>query len=265
MKLFLLALCISTAYSLNNVENPVDISSASKFLQEIDPFNEVAPHSFPFTVMIQIHQNNVWVNNCAGVILRSNRVLTTAQCLRNATAVTVIAGVHNRDRVEPNQQRRNVPASSFNIHPHYDNNRLNNVAILNVATPFTLNTVVAQAILPNSVDEETFEGQTARTLSWARISGETLSSSVLRSLTNTVISNTECERFFVPGFVFHSTICVASSTQNRNFCGTSVLTAERGGSIVIGLSDFVPPGCEVGRPFGFVRLSSFVTWINSQL
>ncbi|XP_070492601.1 brachyurin-like [Chironomus tepperi] len=270
MKAIIIAICISVVYSSGLYpEDPVENDFISKNFENIEAFNVsvVTANSFPFVVSLQIYQDATHINNCAGVIVSTVAVLTTATCISGTSRVEIIAGVHNRDMVEQYQQRRVILPTNYVVHNLYNSSKYAyNVAMLRTpGNPFILNAFVQQARLPIDFTGESFTGEVARTLSWGRVSEQIASSSTLRQLFNSVIANSVCAPYYTEGTVNDNTICVQTTAANPNFCSTSVLTVNRPGDIrpvLVGLTKFLPPSCGVARPYGFVRITSFLTWIS---
>lgn len=85
---------------------------------------------------------------CGGSIISTTAVLSAAHCT-SAGVINyhIVAGAHNRVIIEPEQQRRTVPANAFIPHPQYGPALLrNDIAVIRVtANPFTL-TARVQAV-----------------------------------------------------------------------------------------------------------------------
>lgn len=134
----------------------------------------------------------------------------------------VILGAHFLTAAEPNQQRRTVASAQYRLHAAYNPSNLNNdIAVLIILTPFTLNQFVGTIPLAPA-GAPAFVGATTVVSGWGRIGdgagGGT--SANLRSVTNTVISNAVCSQTY-GGIIIASTICI-STTGGRGTCsGTS--------------------------------------------
>lgn len=88
---------------------------------------------------------------CGGSVISNLAVLTAAHCTTTGlTNFLIIAGAYNRNLLEPNQQRRTVPASDFIQHPNYGPLRLvNDIAVLRFTLSFTFNEFVQPVIMAN--------------------------------------------------------------------------------------------------------------------
>lgn len=86
---------------------------------------------------------------CGGSVISNFAVLTAAHCtVTGVTNFLIIAGAYNRNLLEPNQQRRNVPPSDFIQHPNYGQLRLvNDIAVLRFTQAFTFNEFVQPVIM----------------------------------------------------------------------------------------------------------------------
>lgn len=182
----------------------------------------------------------------------------------------VIAGAHNRNVVEPSQQRRTVGTAGYRIHASYNPNNLNNdIAILITPTPaFTFNNAVQATRRPTNLGE-TFAGETGRSTGWGRTTNTGATSAVLRKAYNPIITNAVCAQTFGSAVVNAAVICIATAGVNQGVChGDSggVLSVQRppGAPMQVGITSFVAAaGCVAGFPSGFERMTSHNAWINA--
>ena len=145
----------------------------------------------------------------------------------------VIAGAHNRNVVEPNQQRRTVSSANYRIHASYNPSNLNNdIAILITPTPaFTMNAFVQATRRPTGAQlTDLFVGDRARSTGWGRTTNTGATSAVLRKAYNTIITNAVCASTYGTAVVFAGVICIETNVSNQGTCnGDSggVLSVER--------------------------------------
>lgn len=93
---------------------------------------EAIPHSHPYVCALFMYFNTIR-GLCGCSIINQRTVLTAAHCTYSAQRVTVLAGAHNINQVEPTQQRRNEPRESLINHPNYDTQNLNNdIAVIRI-------------------------------------------------------------------------------------------------------------------------------------
>jgi chymotrypsin len=229
----------------------------------------VAPNSIPFQAGLLIN----WSGGtalCGGSALSNRVVLTAAHCITpGVTSTQVILGAHQITANEPTQQRRTVQPSGFRIHGSYNPSNLNNdIATLILPTTVTATPQVQWVALPALGNTETFAGLTATASGWGRTSdGSTATSSHLRSVQNTIITNAVCQQTYGSGLLA-SMLCMAT-TGGRGTCrGDSggPLTIARNGRLQVGVVSFgSSAGCQRGFPAGFSRVTSFRQWISNNM
>jgi secreted trypsin-like serine protease len=232
---------------------------------------EVAPNSHPYQVALHI-QFGGGTGLCGGSVLTVRSVLTAAHCPIGSSSTLVIAGAHNRNLVEPNQQRRSVPSASYRLHPQYNSANLNNdIAILITPTPnFAFGAAVQPTRRPTgALLTELFVGERARSTGWGRTTNTGATSAVLRKAYNTIISNAICAQTYGSSVVFAGVLCIETAQSNQGTCnGDSggVLSVERapGAPVQVGVTSFgAAAGCVAGFPSGFARMTHHDTWINN--
>ena len=166
-------------------------------------------------------------------------MLTAAHCIINGNSALVIAGAESRLVVEPNQQRRTIPASGFRLHAGYNpSTLLNDVATLIMPTAFTVTDFVRPILV--STGTELFVGETATVSGFGRFSdGSAATSAVVRWVTMPVITNAACGAVF--GIVTPTNICTSTAGGRSSCNGDSggPLAIQRGGvSYQIGVVSF---------------------------
>lgn len=230
--------------------------------------NIVVPNSHAYQAVLLV----VWLGNtllCGGSMISNRAILTSANCLSETTSTQVILGAHQFTAVEPTQHRVTVTSSAYRIHPDYNPNNMNNdiaTLILPAHVGFT------PEIQPLNLAIETagsFAGELATVTGWGRTSDESAANSPqLQYAQNNVITNADCWSFYA-AIVIPSTICI-SNTGGRGICngdsGSPLTVGGSGFRTQIGVASFWSTvGCAVGAPSAFARVSSFRTWINSNM
>jgi secreted trypsin-like serine protease len=294
MKLFILALLAVGAFAVENFDGPewapIDASTVVP-VQDMPGFwegkdfpeaftrpntkdrkivggREAAPNSIPWQVALHI-QFPTGTGLCGGSVLSATRALTAAHC-PGGSSTNVIAGAHNRNQNEPNQQRRNVVPANYRNHPNYNARTLvNDISVLVLPSALTLNSFVVATRLPTAFANELFVGETATVSGWGRVTNTGATSAVLRVATVPVITNAQCQAVFGSTTVVASTICTHTTHGQGSCNGDSggPLTVPRTGDnrpIQIGVVSFgASAGCVGTFPSGFARVTSFLTWIQS--
>jgi len=249
---------------------PVGLAGSSARRQgRITNGQEVDPNSRPFQAGLFMTFGG-GTGLCGGSIITASTVLSAAHCLDGSSATQVVLGAHQITTVEPNQQRQTVPASAYHIHENYNPQTLHNdVALLILPVPATLNAFVQLSILPRDHRAELFAGDAATASGWGRHSDSIPGTSpVLRAVTVPVITNDQCTAVF-GGTIIDSTLCIATPGGQNVCSGDSggPLTVQRNGQPVqVGIAVFVASaGCEAGFPGGFARVTHFLDWIDARI
>ena len=226
-----------------------------------------APNAHPYQAGLLMRINILATGLCGGSLISSTAVLTAAHCPINTQSTQVVLGAHVLNSAnEPTQQRQTVQPAGYRLHASYNPSNLNNdIAILILPLPATLNAVVSVITLPALGVTNTFAGELATVSGWGRFSdASTATSTHLRSVQNSVITNAVCAATF-GGIIIPSTLCT-STVGGRGTCngdsGGPLTVGSAGARTQIGVVSFgAAAGCEVGFPAGFARVTSFRQWI----
>ncbi|XP_070503354.1 transmembrane protease serine 9-like [Chironomus tepperi] len=281
MKLFILAVLVALA-SANDFVDWSHVRPMEQLLNEYVKENAAprerrivngqpaAPHQFPYQVALLMSSASV-TSLCGGSVISHFSVLTAAHCtVAGVQSFLIIAGAHNRNIFEPNQQRRTVLPSDFIQHPNYGPLRLiNDIAVLRFTQAYTFNQFVQPVVLASD-DSNRHVGASVHVSGFGRVSDSNqLTSEIVLFTVKTVISNAVCAQSF-PLLVVDSTICATGTPGiNNSVCNGDSggpLTIRDGGnnSVQVGVVSFGSPnGCELGFPDGYARVSTFHPWILS--
>jgi len=121
-------------------------------------------------------------------------VITAAHCLQDKSilnqGLTVVAGLHSQSRPNPNRAQRKAVLAIQN-HPEYnDMTNENDIAIMRLASPVTLNSYVNHICLPTSdpdVQEDVIIGKSSfskqnKTIFFSQLAGEPTRSKVIHRI-----------------------------------------------------------------------------------
>ncbi|XP_070491145.1 brachyurin-like [Chironomus tepperi] len=226
--------------------------------------HEVVPHSHPYQVYLLL-ELLLGTSACGGSVISETVALTAAHCINTARRVTVVAGGHNIQQIEPSQQRRTVEAVNLRVHPEYSRiNVLNDIGTIILDNPLTFNEFVQPSILepPSS---NTFVGFTSQATGWGRVADNAPTSPVLRVVNNVILANAICAETYGNVSINNATICI-QTTGGRGVCNGDSggpLTVVDGQRIQVGIASFVhSAGCESGFPHVFERVGAHLDWIR---
>lgn len=159
-------------------------------------------------------------------------------------------------------------------HPNFHEVLLNNdISVIRIPTPLSLGHGIRAVLLPRRVQQsELFNGKLGTVSGWGATTNEGPAQSVLRWTNVRIISNDQCRRSFSPLVVVGHVVCTTGTTGNQGVCGGDsggpLVLNENGITTQIGVVAFgAHPrdgGCTAGRPSGYMRTTSFLTWINQR-
>lgn len=218
----------------------------------------VTPNSIPYQVSLITDFGGATNTLCSGSILTTRSILTAAQCLISGVSTLVIAGAHNRNQVEPNQQRRTAQRQHYRPHPSFHEHTLNNdIAVVILPLPaLTFNAFVSAVRRPAGAQlNENFVGELARHSGW----GRTVATATLGQGSSNVITNVACATIYPIGVVFAGTICIDNHPCQNEAGGVLTVPRSPGAAIQIGVTSFTSPLF----PSGFARVTHYdsVSWL----
>jgi secreted trypsin-like serine protease len=175
----------------------------------------VEPNSIPYMVLI-IVKNSDHSSKCGGSLVRVDRVLTAAHCLKGKDTAHVTVGAHRiRENEEDSRQTQTVDSEAFFTHPQWSHGKSSDVGIIQLPDAFELNEFVALVKLPYNFEENLLVGEIAKVSGWGRINDEEDNNGALRAAENPIISNEECKKYKIK--MDDGNICL-SVRHGRKIC-----------------------------------------------
>ncbi|KAK7790018.1 hypothetical protein R5R35_012979 [Gryllus longicercus] len=212
---------------------------------------------FPYQVALYLDGRSF----CGGSIISNRWVLTAAHCAQGISTFTVYLGAQNLNNNENGRQI--ITTSQKIVHSGYNSNTLNNdIALVNLGQNVAFTTYIQAIQLASG--SATYAGNTARASGWGRTSQNSGVSNTLNYVDLPIITNTVCAQTY-GSIIVSSTLCASGSG------GKSTCNGDSGGPLVdrnsgrqIGVVSFVSSaGCASGAPSGYIRVTSFTSWISS--
>jgi secreted trypsin-like serine protease len=179
----------------------------------------VEPNSIPYMVLI-IVKNSDHSSKCGGALVKVDRVLTAAHCLKGKDTAHVTVGAHRiRDIEEDSRQTQTVDADAMYPHPQWAPGKGHDVGIIQLPDAFELNEYVALVKLPYALEGYTFVGEVGKVSGWGRIDDEEDNNGALRAVENPIISNEDCRKHGMR--IDSGNVCLSAKHGRRTCNGDS--------------------------------------------
>ena len=225
---------------------------------------------FPWQVFILTQINNSEAITCGGSVIEPTRILTAAHCVTHegtttpypAERMVVFAGVSDiseilKGTLPPGSQKALV--GRVRVHPYYATlpNIKDDVAVLTLSAPLTISPAANTAVIPIVPEGQTPAAGTAVSVSgYGKEDGqeEALPSGGLFSTSMNVVGSDQCRNLVEP----NSAVILCAEAPTSTTCqGDSGGPLTAGSPAVeVGIVDFGPAGCPIGRPSGFTNLAA---------
>ncbi|XP_015349236.1 trypsin-2 [Marmota marmota marmota] len=211
-------------------------------------------NSVPYQVSL-----NSGYHFCGGSLINQQWVVSAAHCYKSRIQVRL--GEHNIEVIEGNEQFIN--SAKVIRHPNYSSRTLDNdIMLIKLASPATINTRVATVSLPTSCAPA---GTQCLISGW----GNTLSSGVnypdlLQCLRAPLLSQAQCEAAY-PGQITNNMVCAGFLEGGKDSCqgdsgGPVVCNGQLQGIVSWGY------GCALkDNPGVYTRVCNYVAWIQQTI
>ncbi len=242
-------------------------SQASKTIQpQIVGGTTATPGAWPATARLRINGSHL----CGGSLLSTSWVMTAAHCVRGVSinSLSVVLGDHDRTVAEASEQIRSI--SRVEIHPNYRSSTYDNdIALLQLSSPVTLNSRVATIAMASSGDAAFYEpGDNSTVVGWGTTSEGGALARYLQQVTVPIVSNATCNSALAyNGRVTANMICAGLAAGGKDSCqgdsGGPLMVSVSGTWKVVGIVSW-GTGCARPNKYGvYTRVPNYTSWVSS--
>jgi transmembrane serine protease 3 len=234
---------------------------------------EARPGSHPWIVSLQMGESHF----CGGTLVRgvgkdsSDIVITAAHCVADGNPDRIIAGAHDQNRPNANQQMSR-PAKVV-AHPGYNaDTTMNDIAFIKLATPIKFTANVQPACFPT-------EGETLAENTMGTVAGWGLTkeggydtSNLLMQVGVPVVTAQSCGRQYSAqgiGINAQAMLCAGYGQGGKDACqgdsGGPFVFKGANGYTLQGVVSFGVGCARPGLPGVYARVASYMPWINQNI
>ncbi|XP_022327585.1 fibrinolytic enzyme, isozyme C-like [Crassostrea virginica] len=224
------------------------------------------PGEWGWQVSIQYYYSNSWRHICGGTLIKQNVVLTAAQCVSGLSipSLRVAAGMNKMS-----DGGMTSAVNKVTVHPQFGGSSPgfpNDLALLELQTPFLVGGAIQIATLPSSRTEDFANLPDCWMTGWGRTSSSSSNSDTLMEAQVTNIRNTQCVNQWnnVNGAsILDSHICayeIGKSSCSGDIGGPYVCMKD-GVYKLAGVMSWGIQTCSGDYPSVSVRVSNYIDWI----
>jgi len=261
MKVFVLCLLVAAAAAA-----PSRKPQFRKGLNKIVGGDEAAPGELPYQLSFQdISFGSPW-HFCGASIYNENWAICAGHCVQgedmnNPDYLQVVAGEHNQDIVEGNEQT--VILSKIIQHEDYNAfTTSNDLSVLQFSAPLTFNDFVQPIALPEAGHTATGECIVS---GWGTTSEGGNTPSVLMKVSVPVVTDEECRAAYGESDIEDSMICAGLPEGGKDSCqgdsGGPFVCSDTGSNYLAGVVSWGYGCARPSYPGVYAEVSYFVDWI----
>jgi len=226
---------------------------------------EARPGSHPWIVSLQMGESHF----CGGTLVAPDVVITAAHCVADGNPDRIVAGAHDHNR--PNANVQISRPKQVVAHQRYNpDTTMNDIAVIQLATPFKYNAGVQPACLPEAgeVLPESTQGTVA---GWGltREGGNDVSN-ILMQVGVPVIGQATCARQYAGQGISidgNAMVCAGFAQGGKDSCqgesGGPFIFKGPKGYILQGVVSFGIGCARPGMPGVYARVLNYMPWINT--
>jgi len=219
----------------------------------------VERNELPYQISLQYYGSHI----CGGTVLNENYIVTAGHCAEvgSASTFSIVAGDHSLQNVDGTEQTRAV--SRVIIHEEYDSWTIeNDIALLKLTTPLTLNAAVQSLPLAPEGHDATGNGIVS---GWGTLTSGGSLPDLLHKVAVPIVSDKECEEAYGSGEIAASMICAGLDEGGKDSCqgdsGGPLVCSDVGASYLCGIVSW-GYGCAVaGYPGVYTEVAYFSQWV----
>jgi len=225
---------------------------------------EARPGSHPWIVSLQMGESHF----CGGTLIAPNVVITAAHCVADGNPDRIVAGAH--DHYRPSNVQVSRPARVVAHQGYNADTTMHDIAVITLAKPFTLNTNVQPACLPEQ-GESVAENLQGIVAGWGLTrEGGYDTSSILMQVGVPALAHASCARQYASQGIRidqSAMLCAGYGQGGKDACqgdsgGPFVFKGTKGYTLQ-GVVSFGIGCARAGSPGVYARVSNYITWINS--
>lgn len=207
---------------------------------------------------------------CGGTLINDRYVVTASHCVDGMSARGIVVALHEEDfnsNTETEAGVKRFDVEKIIMHPNYNRRNIDNdIALLKLATPVALDSVIVPVCLPAN-NNYTFEGVIATAAGWGATSEGGSVSGVLRKVEVPILSNSDCNtKTNYEGKITDNMLCAGNIEEG----GKDSCQGDSGGPLIIEnggrrtLAGVVSWGYGCARPKSpgvYTRVGRYPEWI----
>ncbi|GCB66846.1 hypothetical protein scyTo_0015048 [Scyliorhinus torazame] len=146
MKALLILLLVA---SVNACGNPSYPPFSTRVVNGVD----AKPYSWPWQISLEVGRGSYYSHTCGGSLIGRDWVVTAGHCIQSGRSYRVVLGEYDRAALEGGEET--IAAAKIFVHPQWNPSCLscgNDIALIKLSKPATLNDKVKPACIPPSGD-----------------------------------------------------------------------------------------------------------------